>query len=62
MGCGDNGGGNVVALAVTRAGIGQRDKSGQGEEEDAVMMAAATSLRGGQAVCVDLPPAQIIKK
>jgi hypothetical protein len=35
----NDGGGDVVALAVTRAGIGQRNETGRGEEEDAVMLA-----------------------
>ncbi len=39
----DNGGnncsGDVVALAVTTAGVGQHNENGRGEEEDAVMAA-----------------------
>jgi hypothetical protein len=32
-GCGDNGSGNVLVLAVRRAGVGQRNESRRGEEE-----------------------------
>ena len=49
-GCSDdsgNVGGDIVAMAVTRAGVEQRDEIGWGEEEDVVLMAAAMSLREG---------------
>jgi hypothetical protein len=36
---GNNGTGDIVALAVTSAGIGWCNESGRGEEEDAVMAA-----------------------
>ena len=42
------GGGNDVALAATRAGVGRRDESRRGVEEGA-MTAAGMSLRGGGA-------------
>ena len=40
------GGGDDVVLAATRVGVGWRDESGQGKEEDAVTMAAGISSRG----------------
>ncbi len=33
--------GNVIALAATKAGGGQRNESGRGEEDEAMMTAAA---------------------
>jgi hypothetical protein len=36
---GNVGGGDVVALVVTSTGVGRRNESGQGEEEDALMAA-----------------------
>ena len=40
-------GGNFVAMAATRTGIGQRDETGWGEEEDVVTTAAAMLSREG---------------
>jgi hypothetical protein len=38
---GDNGGGDVAVLVATRAGVGQRNEIGWGEEENLVMTVAA---------------------
>ena len=43
-------GGDDVALAATRVGVGRRDESGRGKEEGAVTMAAGILSRGGGAV------------
>jgi hypothetical protein len=40
----------VVALLVTKTGIGQHNMSGQGGEEDTVITVAGMLLRGGWAV------------
>ena len=40
-------GGNFVAMAATRTGIGQRDETGWGEEEDVVTTAAKMLSREG---------------
>jgi hypothetical protein len=42
------GGRDVIALAAMRAGGGQRDESGQGEEEDALMTLVAMLFYGGR--------------
>ena len=47
-------GGNFVAMAATRTGIGQRDETGWGEEEDVVTTAAAMLSREG--AVHDAPP------
>ncbi len=47
---GIDGGGDVIALAITRAGIGWRIESMQREVDDAVITAARMLLRGGRAV------------
>ncbi len=44
---GSNSGGNFVVLVAMRAGIGQRNEIGWGEEENVVTMAAAMPLREG---------------
>ena len=43
-------GGNDVALAATRVGVGRRDESGWGKEEDTVTTVAGISSREGGAV------------
>ncbi len=40
-------GGNFVAMAATRTGIGQRNETGWGKEEDMVTTAAAILSREG---------------
>jgi len=40
-GCGDDSNGDVIALAATKAGGEQRDESGGGEGEEAMMVAVA---------------------
>ncbi len=39
---GRNGGGNVIVLAATRVGVGQRDESGWGDGDGNVVALAAT--------------------
>ena len=42
-----NGGGDVLVMAATRKGVGQRNEIGWGEEDDVVAMAVAMTSRKG---------------
>ena len=42
-----NGGGDVLVMAATRTGVGQRNEIGWGEEADVVAMAVAMTSRKG---------------